>query len=87
MYYLDETPEFRMKMKKLAKKDRAMYDRIKRKTKEIISNPAAYKKLSNKMAGLRRVHIGHFVLIFYTDEANKIVKMLEYEHHDYAYRK
>ena len=87
MYYLDESPQFRKIMKRLSKKDRAAFERVKKKVLEIVKNPTVYKELSNKMAGLRRVHIGHFVLIFYVDEPNKIVKMLDYEHHDYAYRK
>jgi len=39
------------------------------------------------MAGQRSVHIRHFVLTYEILENEKIVKLLDYDHHDKIYEK
>jgi len=40
------------------------------------------------MKGTRRVHVAKsFVLVYEIDENNKIIRLLDYDHHDKIYRK
>ncbi len=72
---------------KLAKKDRTAFQAINKKVSEILENPSHYKPLRAPMQNKRRVHIsGSFVLIFKVDEERKVVQILEFEHHDKAYK-
>ena len=60
---------------------------IDRKIKEILKNPHRFKSLTGKMSGIKRVHIGKsFVLIYTILENEKIVKLLDYDHHKDIYR-
>ena len=73
--------------KKLAKKDKVTFEIINKKVAEITEDPYRYKPLRAPMQNKRRVHIsGSFVLIFKIDEERKIVQLLEFEHHDSAYK-
>jgi mRNA-degrading endonuclease RelE of RelBE toxin-antitoxin system len=60
---------------------------IAKKIEEIAEDPHAYKPLRFPLPGLRRVHVGSFVLIFSIDEARKTIILEDYEHHDKVYRK
>ena len=72
---------------KIAKKDRTTFQAINKKINEILENPNHYKPLRTPMQNKRRVHIsGSFVLIFKIDEQRKLVQLLEFEHHDKAYK-
>ncbi len=72
---------------KLAKKDKVAFQAINRKVSEIIENPYHYKPLKAPMQNNRRVHIsGSFALIFRINEERKVVQLLEFEHHDKAYK-
>ncbi|MBI4980077.1 type II toxin-antitoxin system mRNA interferase toxin, RelE/StbE family [Candidatus Woesearchaeota archaeon] len=71
---------------KLSKKDKAQLEIIHKKVNEILENPHHYKPLRGDMHGAFRVHIQKsFVLTFEIDESNKVVKLLDYEHHDNVY--
>ena len=72
---------------KLAKKDKITFEAINKKVSEILENPYHYKPLRVPMQNKRRAHIaGSFVLIFKVDEERKVVQLLEFEHHDKAYK-
>ncbi|MFA6328387.1 MAG: type II toxin-antitoxin system RelE/ParE family toxin [Candidatus Micrarchaeia archaeon] len=73
-------------MKKLQKKDRLRYERVAKKIIEICDEPHHYESLGNVMAGMFRVHIDPFVLTFEIDEARKIVRFLNFDHHDKIYK-
>ena len=73
-------------MRKLLKKDRPRFERIRKKVAEILEEPHRYKPLSNVMAGIFRVHADPFVLTFEIDEKAKVVRFLDFEHHDKVYR-
>jgi len=74
-------------LKKLYKKNRITYEAIMKKIEEIIKYPQHYKPLRHDLKNIRRVHIGHFILVFKIDEDNKIVKFLDFDHHDNIYKK
>ena len=68
---------------KLLKKDRKQLEFIHKKVEEIRENPHHYKPLRGDMSGIREVHINKsFVLTYEIDEQSKVVKLLDYDHHD-----
>lgn len=72
---------------KLSKKDKLQFEILTRKIKEILENPYRFKPLTANMVGIRRVHIRHYVLTYEIIEKDKIVRLLDYEHHDEVYRR
>ena len=72
---------------KIKRKHKLQAEILKRKIKEILEDPYRSKPLRGDMAGIRRVHIRHFVLIYEILENEKIVRLLDYEHHDNIYRR
>ena len=70
---------------KLSKKDKLQFEILSKKIKEILEDPHKFKPLRGNMAGQRRVHIRHFVLTYEILENEKIVRLLDYEHHDKIY--
>ncbi len=77
--------DFGSALAKLKKRNKVLFGRLCEKMNEILDGPEHYKPLGNVLKGCRRVHVGHFVLIFEIDEANKAVVFLKFEHHDKAY--
>jgi YafQ family addiction module toxin component len=84
-YNLVFSEVFTSSVKRIKKKDKKLYDSIKRKASEIVNDPHRYKNLRYDMSGLNRVHIGPFVLSFSIDEETKTVTLEDFEHHDNAY--
>ena len=82
---LDIAEKLDKKFKKLAKKDKNQMIKIDKKIQEILINPYHYKPLRGDLHGSKRVHIGHFVLVFEIDEKKNVVRLLDYDHHDYIY--
>lgn len=74
------------KLKKLQNKDSQYYNAIISKIVQIAESPQVGKPLRGVLKGNRRVHIGPFVLIYKVDENYHVVKLIELEHHDDAYR-
>ena len=70
---------------KLSKKDKLQFEILSRKIKDIIENPQIGKPLTANMAGQRRVHIRNFVLTYEVLENKKIIRLLDYDHHDNIY--
>lgn len=74
---------------RLLKKDKELYEQIKRKMNEIINSEDIehYKNLRYNMKDCKRVHIGHFVLIFRYNKNSDIVAFDDFDHHDRVYKK
>ena len=87
-YKLDVSQRLDRVFDKLSKKDKKSLEIINNKIKHILENPYQFKPLRNEMAGIRRVHIGKsFVLTYEILEGEKIVRILDYEHHDKIFKK
>ena len=84
-YFLEQSDEIKKKFKKLARKDRKQIRNIHNKVEEIRENPEHYKPLRNELKGIWRVQIGSFVLLYTINEKEKIMKLLDYDHHDKIY--
>jgi len=76
------------KLTKISKKDKKRYEAIIKKINEIINsdNPEHYKNLRHDMKHSKRVHIGHFVLVFSYDKNKDFISFEDYEHHDKVYK-
>ena len=82
-------PSLKKKLNKLSKKDRALYEQVLSKIEEVISsaNVEHYKNLRYDLKDKKRVHIGHFVLVFrFMKPENKII-FDDFDHHDSIYGK
>jgi mRNA interferase RelE/StbE/toxin YoeB len=74
------------KFKKLAKKNKKQLEIIAKKIEQILENPGHFKPLRGDMHGARRAHIDKsFVLVYEIDKPQKVVRVLDYEHHDNVY--
>ena len=71
---------------KLSKKDKFQFELISKKVKQILENPFVGKPLTANMVEQRRVHIRSFVLTYEILEGEKVVRLLDYDHHDNVYR-
>lgn len=75
-------PPFKEKLKKIYKKDRALYNRVMKKIEQIVLKAKHYKPLKHELKGKRGAHVDPFVIIFKVDEEN--VVFLEIDKHDKA---
>ncbi len=86
MYSFEIKEQLEKSLRKLAQKDKKHYQSVVKKILQIAGNPEMGKPLRNVLKGRRRVHVGHFVLLYEVDEKNKRVIFLDFEHHDRAYK-
>ena len=87
MYKLAIKKNLDKKFKKLKKKDREMLELIDKKVQEILNNPSRFKSLKKPLQNKKRVHIGgSFVLIYEVNEDEKIVTLIDFDHHDNIYK-
>jgi YafQ family addiction module toxin component len=86
MYSLAIKPKLDKIFEKLSKKNLKQMSIISKKVEQILNNPFHFKPLRADMHGARRVHIDNsFVLVYEIDEKNKMVTLLDYDHHDNIY--
>jgi mRNA-degrading endonuclease RelE of RelBE toxin-antitoxin system len=87
MYSYEILPHLKDVLQKLSKKDKQAFDRVIQKIEEVLQCPNIdhYKNLRYDLKDRKRVHIGHFVLVF-KGEGDKITFM-DYDHHDNIYIK
>ncbi len=85
MYELAIKPHADKIFKKLAKKDKEQLRRIERKIMQLLEEPYLGKPLRRPLDGFRRVHVGSFVIVYEIDEKNKVITIVDYEHHDNIY--
>ncbi|MBU0711489.1 type II toxin-antitoxin system mRNA interferase toxin, RelE/StbE family [bacterium] len=87
MYKLAIKKSLDKKFKKIKKKDIEMLKLINQKVQEILDNPYRFKSLKKPLQNKRRVHIsGSFVLIYEVNEDEKIVTLIDFDHHDNIYK-
>ncbi|HTR45490.1 MAG TPA: type II toxin-antitoxin system RelE/ParE family toxin [Thermodesulfovibrionales bacterium] len=86
MYSFEIKEGLEKSLRKLAGKDKRHYQTVVKKILQIAENPTIGKPLRNVLKGKRRVHIGHFVLVYEVNEEKKMISFLDFEHHDDAYK-
>ncbi len=83
MYNLEIKEGLDKKFKKINKKDKTMIELIDRKVRDILDDPYRFKPLRKPLQNKRRVHVGgSFVLIYDINEEDRVVTLLEFDHHD-----
>jgi len=72
---------------KLERKDKSLYEQLKNKINEIMNsnNVEHYKNLKNRLKEFKRVHVGHFVLVFRYDKKEDLIIFDDFDHHDKIY--
>ncbi|MBS3071774.1 addiction module toxin RelE [Candidatus Pacearchaeota archaeon] len=82
-------PELERILKKLFKKDKSMYEQIMKKIEEVVDSYDVehYKNLRYNMKDSKRVHIGHFVLVFSYDKKLDFLSFEYFDHHDNIYKR
>ena len=85
MHSLEIEEEVSKTFKKLLKKDRKQLEAVNKKIQEILADPYKFKPLKHPLAGLRRVHVGSFIIIYRVLKNPPTVQILKYKHHDEAY--
>lgn len=85
-YTLQVSEELDKTFSKLAKKNHELLHIINKKIQQILENHYHFKPLRGDMHGARRVHIDKsFVLTYEIDEEKKLVRLLDFDHHDNIY--
>jgi mRNA interferase RelE/StbE len=87
MYKLAIKISLDKKFKKFRKKDKDLLHLINRKVQDILNDPHRFKPLRRPLQNKRRVHVGgSFVLIYQINEKEKIITLLDFDHHDNIYK-
>jgi YafQ family addiction module toxin component len=87
MYKLAVKETLDREFNKLKKKDWEMLMLIDSKVKDIFDDPYRFKPLKKPLQNKRRMHVGgSFVLIYEINEEEKIVTLLDFDHHDNIYK-
>ena len=89
MYSYDIKPFLQKILNKLSKKDKKLYEQVIKKIEEIINSESIghYKNLRYDLKEFKRVHIGHFVLVFKYDKNFDLISFEDFDHHDKIYFK
>jgi len=89
MYSYEVKPHLKKILKKVSKRDKNLYEQILKKIEDIIKSEGIehYKNLRYDMKDCKRVHIGHFVLVFSFDKSQNLVSFEDFDHHDNIYMK
>ena len=76
-------------LKKLAKKDKSLHEQVMKKIHEIVysGDIEHYKNLKYNMKDSKRVHIGHFVLMFQYDKKKDSILLDDFDNHDKIYKR
>lgn len=86
MYKYEIKGKLDKKLQKISKTERTLYSAIVKKIEQIAENPHLGKPLRKVLKGKRRVHIGHFVLIYEINDKEHKLIFLDFAHHDEVYK-
>jgi len=88
MYNFEVDIKLDEKLYKISRKNPVLHKQIMNKIKEIINcyDVEAYKNLSYDLKEFKRVHLGHFVLIFQFNRKTNTIKFIDFDHHDVIYK-
>ena len=92
MFDFDLTDELKIKIRKIARKDKKKAKIIDRKIKEVINSDSIsiehYKNLRYDLSKYKRVHIDRsFVLTFKVDIRDNFILFVDFDHHDNIFKR
>lgn len=72
---------------KISRKNPVLHKQIMNKIKEIVNSydVESYKNLKYSLKDYKRVHVGHFVLVFRFEKAKNLIIFEDFDHHDKIY--
>ncbi len=88
MYNFDVSENLEKILNKLSKKDESRYNQILKKIDEVIHSEDIehYKNLRYNVKDSKRVHIGHFILVFQYKKDKNLIMFDDFDHHDNIYK-
>jgi mRNA-degrading endonuclease RelE of RelBE toxin-antitoxin system len=88
MHKFEIKPGLNKKLIKLSKKDKNSFEAVMKKIEEVVTSEDIehYKNLRYDLKESKRVHVGHFVLVFSYEKAKNYVIFEDYDHHDNIYQ-
>ncbi|MBI2043272.1 addiction module toxin RelE [Candidatus Pacearchaeota archaeon] len=88
-YLFEYSEKFQRILDKLSKKNRELYRQVIKKIEEIVNSESVehYKNLRHDLKEFKRIHAGHFVLVFKFDKSKNLISFEDFDHHDNIYRK
>ena len=89
MYSYEIIPSLQRTLNKLSKKDKNLYEQVLKKIEKVTnsSDIEHYKNLRYDLKDKKRVHIGHFVIVFQLIKSENKIRFLDFDHHDVIYRR
>ena len=89
MYNFQVSDELKGKLERLSKKDKSLHGQVLKKIDEIVNSGDVehYKNLKYNMKDSKRVHIGHFVLVFQYFKKENMINFDDFDHHDKIYER
>jgi len=88
VYNFDVSENLEKILNKLSKKDESRYNQILKKIDEVIHSEDIehYKNLRYNVKDSKRVHIGHFILVFQYKKDKNLIMFDDFDHHDNIYK-
>ncbi|MBN1156237.1 type II toxin-antitoxin system RelE/ParE family toxin [Candidatus Woesearchaeota archaeon] len=82
-------PHLQEILNRLSKKDKNTYERVLKKIEEVLEcrDVEHYKNLRYDVEDRKRVHVGHFVLVFKLTKETDTISFLDFGHHDEMYER
>jgi mRNA-degrading endonuclease RelE of RelBE toxin-antitoxin system len=71
-------PKVEATLRKMWQKDSARFGQIEKKLQEQSGKPGRSGSQKKPLAVLRRLHIGHYILIYKTDKKNQKITLVDY---------
>lgn len=89
MYNYEIKPSLQRVLKKLLKKNKDLYKQVLKKIQEVINSKSIkhYKNLRYDLKEFKRIHIGHFVLVFKHNLNLDLISFIDFDNHDKIYFK
>ena len=84
-YTIVSNPDVEVTFRKMGKKDSTRFEQLVKKLMELAENPEMGKPLRRPLQGLRRLHVGHHVLLYKIDKKMNQITLVDYAHHDEVY--
>lgn len=88
MHKFKVSEHLKEELSKLSRKDKSLYEQVMGKINEVVNSYDVeyYKNLRYNLKNSKRVHVGHFVLIFQFDKKNDEINFDDFDHHDNIYK-
>lgn len=84
-YNIKADQKFEDEFERIKKRNKSLHEEALKKIIKLSEEPHIGKPLRNVLKGKRRVHLGHFVLLYEIDEVARQIILLQLKNHKDAY--